>query len=354
MIKWILIAGFAFTSAAFAFDDAVCIGPVDSTWVAPTPTTYVPMPSGYRADLIYGDQTYDYYYCTNGLSIYGALNWESADDFIPEDDVTVQEVVIWLTRPDVDLRCDFYEGSSGGPGDDPPANFFNEEVSSGDITWEDTGDTLYGYPIIECSVPISDCELIDGDYYWLGFQNTTGPNTYWWAFDYGTMGGPYWQECYFYYGSYWTNGGWSVYELFYELYGIVPPDEEPPTITDTYPQDADWPSGVPPTENTAGCHWRDGDPETNKGIDVEASSFDVYDSAMDPVLGTLAIDDADLYDVIVDFAADDPWTEGSTYTVETDTFDLAGNSATDAWTFDVGYTNIANKSFGAIKAGFAQ
>jgi len=136
--------------------------------------------------------------------------------------------------------------------------------------------------------------------------------------------------------------------------GEPPDDDEPPTITDTYPVDEDWPSGVPPEENFAGCHWMDGDPETNDGIDVEASSFDVYDADMDPVTGDLVIDDADLYDVIVDFEGDDPWEEGATYTVETETFDNAGNSASDEWTFDVGYTNIVESSFGAIKAGFTQ
>jgi hypothetical protein len=314
--------------------------------------------SASRADLIYNDQTYDYAYCTNGLSIYGAANYESADDFVPEDDyVTVQEVVIWLSAHNVNLRCDFFEGSSSGPGDAPPADFFNEEVSFGVITWEVTVDYLFGYPIVKATVPISDCELSDGDYYWLGFQNTTGGNTFWWAFDHGTMGGPYWEGTYFYYVSYWTDGSsvfGSSYDEFYELWGTIgPPDEEDPTVTDMYPVDGDYPSGVPPNKNTAGCHWQDGDPDTNKGIDVEASTFDIYDPDMGLVLGTLVIDDADLWDVIVDFEAEDPFEEGATYTVETETYDLAGNGpVTETWTFDVGYTNVVERSFGAIKANF--
>ncbi len=134
--------------------------------------------------------------------------------------------------------------------------------------------------------------------------------------------------------------------------GII--DETDPTITNIYPFDEDYPSGIPPDENFAGCHWEDGDPETNLGIDVGASSFTVYDASMDLVTGILVIDDADLFDVIVDFEGDDPWDEGATYTVETETFDLAGNSASELWTFDTGYTTITDSSFGAIKAGFAQ
>jgi hypothetical protein len=259
----------------------------------------------------------------------------------------------------VDLRCDWFEGSSSGPGDAPPADFFSEEVPSGDVTWEATGDYLYGYPIIKCTVPISDCELTGGDYYWLGFQNTTGPNTFWWSFDYGTYGGPYWQQTYFYYISYWTQGSTvfgSQYDSFYELWGTTgPPDEEDPTVTDMYPQDDDFPSGVPPADNTAGCHWRDGDPDTNKGIDVENSEFTVYDPDDEVVAGMLDIDDSDLWDVIVDFEADDPWEEGVTYTVETETYDLAGNGpVTEEWSFTTGYVNVAPASLGVIKAGFAE
>ena len=133
-----------------------------------------------------------------------------------------------------------------------------------------------------------------------------------------------------------------------------PPDEEDPTVTDTYPHDDDYPSGVPPEENVAGCHWRDGDPEDNSGIDVGVSSFDVYDANMDPVIGAATIDDTDEYDVVVDFQADDLWEDGAMYTVETTAYDNAGNSASDEWTFTTGYTNIVEKSFGAIKVDFAQ
>jgi hypothetical protein len=359
MIKCLLVAGIALATAVFAFDGTVCLVPVDKTGAAPTSAAYVPTPS-YGRDVIYDDQTYDYGYCATGLSIYGAANYELADDFIPEDpgDVTVQEVVIWISAQGVDLRCDFFEGSSSGPGDAPPADFFNEEVPSGDITWEATGDYLYGYPIIKCTVPISDCGLIGGDYYWLGFQTTSGPNTFWWVFDYGTYGGPYWQENYFYYISYWTPGQYvfgSKYDNFYELWGSTgPPDEEDPTVTDMYPLDDDFPSGVPPADNTAGCHWRDGDPDTNKGIDVENSVFTVYDPDDEVVAGMLDIDDSDLWDVIVDFEADDPWEEGAIYMVETETYDLAGNSANETWYFTTGYTNVAPASLGVIKAGFAE
>jgi hypothetical protein len=301
--------------------------------------TAVLLATAVYADVIYDDQTYDFVYLANGLSIYGALNYESADDFIPDDDVTVNEIVIWLSGQNIDLRVDWFEGSSSGPGDDPPADFFSEEVPSGEITWEDIGG--WWPPVIKATVPITNVNLTAGETYWLGFQNTTGSNTFWWAFDYGEMGGPYWEQTYFYYTSYWTVGQavfGSPYDHFYELHGSLT-EHEDPTITDMHPVDDDFPSGVPPSENTSGCHWQDGDPEANEGIDVEASSFDVYDAGMDLVLGVLTIDDSDLWDVIVDFEADDPWEEGVTYTVETETYDLAGNGP-------------VIEELGTIKAGY--
>jgi hypothetical protein len=132
------------------------------------------------------------------------------------------------------------------------------------------------------------------------------------------------------------------------------PDQENPYINYTYPHDVDWPSGVPPTENTAGCHWNGGDPDTNSFINVDESTFEVRDSGGNAVSGNLNIDDTDSYDVIVDFQADEPWLGGETYTVETTTYDMAGNSATAIWDFTTGYLNINTSSFGAIKALYAE
>jgi hypothetical protein len=131
-------------------------------------------------------------------------------------------------------------------------------------------------------------------------------------------------------------------------------DQEDPYITDTYPHNEDWPSGVPPTENAAGCRWNGGDPDENTRIDIDESTFEVRDSGDNPVSGDLDIDDSDPYDVIVDFQADDLWVGGETYTVETTTYDLAGNLATEIWDFTAGYVTIETKSFGAVKALYAE
>ena len=360
MLKYFLI-GVSVLAVAASGAALTNLGTVDDPGVSEAGSVLLYSSAG-RADEIWFDQSFDDgagdAYLTNGLSILGSASYSSADDFEPEDDVTVEEVVYFISGQGMNIRVDFYEGSSSGPGDAPPADFFNEEVSSGDIDWENTGYIYFGiYLCIKATVPISGVDLDAGEKYWVGAQTTSGGNTFWWCFNYGTFGGPYWDEEYFYYVSSWTPGSsqfLQAYDHYYELWGSSgPPDEDPPIITETYPMNEDYPSGIPPDENFAGCHWVEEDPE-GKGIDVDVSTFDVYDGSMDLVMGELTIDDGDLYDVIVDFEAEDPWEEGAMYTVETETFDGAGNSATELWTFDTGYTTITDSSFGAIKAGFAQ
>jgi hypothetical protein len=148
-------------------------------------------------------------------------------------------------------------------------------------------------------------------------------------------------------------GGVDWYFGVYAEPGTVS-DYEPPYITDTYPVNDDWPCGVPPTEDTAGCHWQDGDPESNVGVDVNASTFDVRDHDGYYVTGDLNIDDGDIFDVVVLFDVDGVWEEDENYAVETVCYDLAGNSTSEFWIFSTGYTIIEEKSFGSIKAGFAE
>jgi hypothetical protein len=152
----------------------------------------------------------------------------------------------------------------------------------------------------------------------------------------------------------WENMGRDITDYSEDNEITIFPDQENPYINYTYPHDVDWPSGVPPTENTAGCHWNGGDPDTNSFINVDESTFEVRDSGGNPVSGNLNIDDTDSYDVIVDFQADEPWLGGETYTVETTTYDMVGNSATAIWDFTTGYLNINTSSFGAIKALYAE
>lgn len=285
------------------------------------------------------------------------------DDFeITMGRQTIENVDIWVgwwtymgTAQTISVRI--YEDDGGVPTGDPEGGWLWEyPATSSD--WENStvGTDLELY---EVDIPSGDEPSVDADtLYWFGFQveHTYPPqagagmhNTIVWGEQ------TYFASVYFGYPN-WVTGstifGSSTSSGFI-LYGTTIVDETDPTITDTYPSDDDYPSGVPPTDNTAGCHWQDGDPEENSGIDVGSSVFEVY-LGSDLVGGDLTIDDADLFDVVVDFEADDPWGDGQTFTVETEAFDNAGNSADESWDFTTGYTNITTTSMGVIKAGFAE
>lgn len=286
------------------------------------------------------------------------------DDFdISSGRQTIQNVDIWVgwwstmgTAQNISIRI--YDDSGGAPTGDPESGWV-WEYSATSSDWENStvGTNLELY---EVDIPTGDEPEVDADTtYWFGFQveHTYPPQAgegVHNAVDYGEQlyfasayfGYPNWVTGQTIFGNQCTNG--------FILYGTMVADETDPTITDMYPMDEDWPSGIPPEENMAGCHWQDGDPDENSGIDVGTSIFEVYDSGDNLVDGELTIDDADLYDVAVDFEADDPWLEGETYTVETTAYDMAGNSTDESWDFTTGYTNITTTSWGSIKAGFAE
>ncbi|UCE26234.1 MAG: hypothetical protein JSW52_07675 [Candidatus Coatesbacteria bacterium] len=148
-------------------------------------------------------------------------------------------------------------------------------------------------------------------------------------------------------GGPWTDAGPGGLPL--RLYGVPCDDDEDPYITDTYPHDEDYPSGVP-VDTWIGCHMGDAD----SGIRMDASTFDFYDENMDPVNGMLHVDDSDPTDIIIDFEPDEDLNEGETYTVEIYCEDMVGNSASEYWQFTTGYVNITPESLGGIKARYAE
>jgi hypothetical protein len=150
----------------------------------------------------------------------------------------------------------------------------------------------------------------------------------------------YGSQVYFYYGSYWTPGSavfGSEYDTYWALYYT---DSVDPTITDQYPTGTGVPVNVHP-----GCHWQD-----NVGINTANSTFTVANGGA--VSGTLNVNDSDPTNVIVEFVPDSDLALGTTYTVDTYTEDLDGNSATDSWTFDTVATGVESASLGTIKAEF--
>lgn len=250
------------------------------------------------------------------------------------------------------------EAGNGGEGYGGIAGLVGADYwTYGNMTEDYTGMLWGYYPYYFLSADFGDSEsggwlsITDADnVYWLAYQRLGNADT-------GPYGGP--PDVSDTLSPYWVQQGvdgpaWEYpdypYGMPLRLYGEV--EESDPEITNMYPQDADYPSGVP-VGTWAGCHWTQSDPD-GLAIKVSESNFYLYDDNMDDIDGTLVIDDSDLFDVAVDFEPDDLLNGGETYNVETTCYDLAGNSDTETWQFTTGYANIAPESLGGIKARFAE
>ncbi len=167
-----------------------------------------PLASVAYADVIYDDQTYDYDETYTGLSIWGGPGYETADDFEVEGYWTLELVRVWFTyHGEHDIRVDiFSNGPDDEPGSLPPGDLYYEEVPSGNITWTDTGDVMYGVPFYQVDIPIDGFPIEPATRYWLGLQSISGDNSSFWLNmkDYGP---PAWWETLNFYHS----GSWHEY-----------------------------------------------------------------------------------------------------------------------------------------------
>jgi hypothetical protein len=296
------------------------------------------------ADVIYGAQTYDYDETVNGFSIYGAEGYETADDFETTQDWTLEMVRFWVFYTvEQDIRVDIFSNSGGQPAGDPPGDLYNEEVAYSYITWTDTGDSMYGYPIYKVDVPLTGFIIDASTRYWLGLQSLTGGYSSWLQLD---RQGCWYDTLIYHNGDWYDPSGHHASE--FELHG-TPKDYEEPDVTQTHPHDSDYPSGVPIGTNVT-FHVID----DVSGCDTDETTCTVEDSGS-AVPGALTFDDSDPLDVAFTWEPDDDYTEGASIDVEVVTYDLAGNGpVTEDWTFTTGYVNIVPKSLGVIKARFAE
>jgi hypothetical protein len=127
---------------------------------------------------------------------------------------------------------------------------------------------------------------------------------YWTGFEY------YWADSLYYYGT--------ASACEFELHGI-PPDDVEPEVTEMYPHDSDFPSGVPIDTNVT-FHVTD----DSSGCDVEETTISV-ERGGEQLLGILTWDDSDPLDVAFEWEPDDHYAEGTDVDVTVETYDLAGN-----------------------------
>ncbi|UCE26219.1 MAG: hypothetical protein JSW52_07600 [Candidatus Coatesbacteria bacterium] len=220
-----------------------------------------------------------------------------------------------------------------------------------DLTGTDIPDIVIGpYQVYKIGASIEDCasggwhfSIDSASIYWFATQLYANPLPYAGPTDTPVDVIPPGIVQYGYTGSSWNSIG---YPMMYDLYGELIDDDDP-YVTDQYPLDGDFPSGVP-VDVRPGCHWVD----DTTNINLANSTFTLTNGGT--VNGSLFVEDTDPMDVIVEFEPDDELDEGTTYTVETYTEDLAGNNATETWDFTTGYAAIKRESLGLIKAGFAE
>lgn len=171
--------------------------------------------------VIYDDQTYDYNATLNAGSIWGEDDHEIADDFETTADWTLELVRFWfLYSGEQDIRVDiFSNGPDNKPASPPPGDLYNEEVSSTDIAWTDTGDEFPGWPIYRVDIPVSGFDIIAGTRYWLGLQSITGNKSWWLVFQHDYE--HWWEIAMYHDGSEWriASGPFEEYACEFELHG---------------------------------------------------------------------------------------------------------------------------------------
>jgi hypothetical protein len=168
------------------------------------------------ADVIYDEQTYDYWETYTRYSIWGEAGYETADDFEVEGYWTLELVRVWLCYSgEQDIRVDiFSNGADNKPGSPPPGDLYYEEVTAGAITWTDTGDSGWGYPFYQLDIPITGFDIEPATRYWVGLQSISGDNSYWLV----TLD-LRWVDAHWFYEGNWHGGGFIRYDCEFELHG---------------------------------------------------------------------------------------------------------------------------------------
>jgi hypothetical protein len=344
MVKYFFIIVVLFVAGDVSAADLIYLGQeVGPGGTSSHISSYLPSPTS--RSVIYDDQTYYTSLLTAGFVITAPS--KVADDFEVDGDWTLEMIRVWLLGAYCDTLVEVFGDSGAGP--DDADLLFSETVDEADQTWTFTGDSWVGYPIVEVDVPISGFVIGPGARYWLSLQAENDGVTRGWA---GMYHNPeYWDMCYGYYGGTWIASYYLyglAYDCFFELHG-TPVEYNDPEITETFPHDSDFPSGVPVNTDVT-FHVTD----DISGCDTGETTCDVEEGGA-AVPGTLDWDDADPLDVAFTWTPDAYYPEGASIDVEVVTYDLAGNGpVTEDWSFTTGYVNIAPESLGVIKARFAR
>jgi len=285
-----------------------------------------------------------------------ARGYISADDFILEDNSTIENITYWIINiEDITGYVHRFWNDTGGSG---PGSELAQAPATYTLT--DTGQTGWGgLPVYRCDITLDPPYELDAGHYWGASWFSSGVwrtcalfNTYDYMvyFDFGGGGsGPWYSSWDF----------WGRYDAFFQIIEGTPyPDMDPPYVDGLDPYDGE--SSVP-LDSDIIFHCKDDD----KGVDVSTIAFIARDTSLSgsrvlgigssnrSIGGDLDIDDADLNDVVCTFNPHDDFYEGDTITCTVDgkLADIKGNEMGDdfVWSFTTTGAAVENTTWGAIK-----
>jgi hypothetical protein len=354
VIKKSFLIPLVFAVVAFAFQPQISSGPTGIIQYTDVPGSLT------RAELIW-DQG-----LTTGIELISSqddsavpFNSRVADDFNVADDVVLTEIEWWGgyyngSGSFASVNLEIYADDDGPDGDPGAGAVWTVSVPYADCDETYVGSIgngeMYKYHVILDGA--DQFALTGGTTYWLCIQPVMDypPQTGLTAQDQVNGSGVYFVSEYFGFPD-WIQG-WQVfladYDIAFNLYGGS--DSLPPTITNAYPKDADYPCGVP-SDSWIGFRVED----DASGCDVGSTTYGAVTGGLPVIWAAENIDESDPLNVTFDLQTETPFFEGAEVNVSVETYDKAGNGpVNEDWTFHVGYTNIETKSVGYIKAGFAE
>ncbi|MCK4594275.1 hypothetical protein KAU45_07220 [bacterium] len=331
-------------------------------------TSYLPVePNGFL-DVLYSTGDFDSAFL-NGTATAPANGWVSADDFVFENDSTIEYLrtyIINLQATPDDFPIRFWNDTEGsGPGSE-----IDNAPSSCVLT--STGQYAFGYLVWEAEMTTDVGYDIDAGHYWWACGFSSGfwymmvkahDQDYMEYFDYGGGGSGPWYS---------SQSMWgTAYEIYFTIEGTTWSPGNPPYVDGMDPDDGD--SGVPVDTDIVFhcvCDMRPVDTDTIV-FTVEDQSRRLGGGALHPgsslpalqgnphptgeISGTLEIDDSDPYDVVCTFTPDEDLpVDLITCTVDGCLANDRGHEMGDdfIWAFSTGDYGVEETTWGAIKAEF--
>jgi hypothetical protein len=320
---------------------------------------YLPPESNGFLDFIYMTDEYSAGLLQNGIATSPSYGWVSTDDFVLEDDVTIDQITYWVIN--YQEASGYYHRFWNDTGGSGPGS----ELDNGSATFEliSTGEYSWGYLLYQADIDLDPDYDIDAGHYWGASYFSSG---FWYML---VRTNAYDEQCYFdqsgggsgpWYTSSYMWG--SAYDFFQIIDGVTDGgDEDPPYVCDMDPDDGEMYVLI---DSDIIFHCKD----DLHPVDLDTIDFTARDTTLGHsraiglgspnryIAGDLYLDDTDPLDVVCTFDPDDDFYECDliTCTVAAGLADSKGNATVDdfVWSFDT-YTSVEETTWGAVKAEFS-